>query len=220
MVTVTLTSLAGVAGMGFVLLAIVINVVYLRAGLPLPTSGQPLDAVTDALAGLGRRLNAPSIVAPATWLFTTVFAAGLLAALWRGEQPGSNAWAMLGFAGVLMQNATFMVVESLRFGMVAAARHHRGSVAGLWAFGNVLFGFNQVFLAIAVLGFTAAGVSLAFIPAWHAWLGWISAALLFVSSMAAPYNAGGTNRIAVTGLIGWLGWAAWIVVYSITLLGL
>ncbi|MCF6471887.1 hypothetical protein FAF44_26360 [Nonomuraea sp. MG754425] len=215
----TITSLAGAAGMGFVLLAIVVNVLYVRAGLPLPTSGHSLEAATDALAGIGKRINAPSVVAPATWLFTTLFAAGLLAVLWRGDQVGSNIWALAGFAGVLMQNATFMVVESLRFGMAAAARQHRGSVAGLWAFGNVLFGFNQVFLAIAVLGFTAAGVSLAFIPAWHAWLGWISAALLFVSSTAAPYNSDSTNRIAVTGLLGWLGWAAWIVVYSIALLG-
>ncbi|MFI0421322.1 hypothetical protein [Spongiactinospora sp. 9N601] len=215
----TITSLAGVAGIGFVLLAIVVNVLYVRAGLPQPTSGRSLDAVTDALAGAGRRIKAPSVFAPVTWLFTTLFAAGLLAALWRGQGAG-NAWALVGFAGVLMQNATFMVVESLRFGAAEAARHQPGSVAGLWAFGNVLFGFNQVFLAIAVLGFTAAGVSLAFIPAWHAWLGWISAALLFVSSMAAPYNADHTNRIAVTGLLGWLGWAAWIVVYSIALMGI
>ncbi|MEO3888396.1 hypothetical protein [Nonomuraea sp. B5E05] len=216
----TTTSLAGVAGIGFVLLAIIINVIYVRAGLPQPTSGQSLDAVTDALAGVGKRINAPSVFVPASWLFTTVFAAGLLAALWRGDQTAGNAWALVGFAGVLMQNATFMVVESLRFGAAAAARHHRGSVAGLWAFGNVLFGFNQVFLAIAVLGFTAAGVGLAFIPAWHAWLGWISVALLFVSSTAAPYNADGTNRIAVTGLLGWLGWASWIVAYSIALLNI
>ncbi|MDF5751356.1 hypothetical protein [Spongiactinospora sp. TRM90649] len=83
-----------------------------------------------------------------------------------------------------------------------------------------LFGFNQVFLAIAVFGFTAAGMSLAFIPAWHAWLGLISAALLFISSTAAPYNADGTNRVAVIGLLGWLGWASWIVAYSIALLNI
>jgi hypothetical protein len=91
-------------------------------------------------------------------------------------------------------------------------------VAGLWGLSNVLFGFNQVFLAIALLGFTAAGAGVGLIPTWHSWLGYLSAALLFLSSTASPYNADGTNRIAVTGLIGWLGWAAWIVAYSITLL--
>ncbi|MDA3649291.1 hypothetical protein LZ318_14940 [Saccharopolyspora indica] len=212
-----IAGLAAVGGIGFVLLAIVINVVYVRAGLPMPNSGQSLAAVTDSLAAVGDRLKKPSVVAPATWLCTTVFAAGLLAQLWRGE-PGTDAWALVGFAGVLMQNATFVVVEALRFGMAAAAKNG-DPVAGLWALSNVLFGFNQVFLAIALLGFSAAGSGVGFIPAWHAWLGYASAALLFVSSSASPYNADARNRIAVTGLIGWLGWAAWIVIASVVLLG-
>ncbi|MEU3271400.1 hypothetical protein ABZ639_11170 [Saccharomonospora sp. NPDC006951] len=159
------------------------------------------------------------MVAPLTWLFLTVFAGGLLAALWRGSGE-TDAWALVGFAGVLMQNATFMVVEALRFGMAAAAAHGRGAVAGLWSTSNVLFGFNQAFLAIALLGFTAAGSGLDAIPAWHAVLGYASAALLLFSSMAGPYNAGGAGKVAFAGLLGWLGWAAWIVVYGVALLGL
>lgn len=220
MVAVSITALAGAAGLGFVLLAVVINVVYVRVGLPMPGARLSLAAATDALAGAGTKIKLPSVFAPAGWLCTTLFAAGLLGALWRSGALESNSWALVGFAGVLMQNAAFMVVEALRFGAAAAARQRRDSVAGWWAAGNVLFGFNQVFLAVAVLGFTAAGACLGFIPAWHAWLGWISAALLFASATAAPYNADGTNRIAVIGLIGWLGWAAWIVAYAITLLRL
>jgi hypothetical protein len=215
----TITSLAGAGGIGFVLLAIVINVIYIRSGVPLPTSGLSLEAATASLARVGNRLRRPSVVVPVTWLFTTVFAGGLLAALWRGE-VATDGWALVGFAGVLMQNATFMVVEALRFGLVSAAENDRGSVAGLWTLSNVLFGFNQVFLAVALLGFTAAGAGLDVIPDWHAWLGYVSAALLAISSAASPYNTGGTNRIAMAGLVGWLGWAAWIVVYSIGLLGL
>jgi hypothetical protein len=56
------------------------------------------------------------------------------------------------------------------------------------------------------------------IPVWHAWLGFVSAGLLFASSATSPYNAEGTNRFALVGLVGWLGWAAWIVVYSVDLL--
>jgi hypothetical protein len=158
------------------------------------------------------------VVGPATWLFTTVFASGLLSALWHGEARG--AWALVGFAGVLMQNATFMCVEALRFGIAQASIHDRGSVAGLWGFSNVLFGFNQVFLVTALLGFTAAGASAGLISGWQIWLGYASAALLFLSSSASPYNADGANRIALVGLIGWLGWIAWIVAYSIILLHL
>ncbi|MEU3271399.1 hypothetical protein ABZ639_11165 [Saccharomonospora sp. NPDC006951] len=39
----TITSLAGLGGIGFVVMAIVVNAVYLRAGLPLPTSGLSLE---------------------------------------------------------------------------------------------------------------------------------------------------------------------------------
>jgi hypothetical protein len=54
----------------------------------------------------------------------------------------------------------------------------------------------------------------------HMWLGYVSAALLFVSSSATPHNVDGADRIARVGLIGWLGLAAWIILCSIALLGL
>jgi hypothetical protein len=209
---VSLTGFAGLGGIGFVLVAIAVNVIYLRGRMPMPASGGSLDEVTAAFAAVGGALRRPSVLAPAMWLCTTVFAAGLFSALWR---DGAGAWALVGFAGVLMQNATFTVVEALRFGMASAAAHEHGSVAGLWSLSNVLFGFNQVFLAIALLGFTAAGGEL--IPGWHAVLGYASAALLFVSSSASPYNTAGANKTALVGLLGWLGWATWIVTYSVTL---
>ncbi|EFH82529.1 hypothetical protein [Ktedonobacter racemifer] len=58
------TSLAGLGGIGFVLVAIIINVIYIRAGLPLPMSGQSLDAVTDAFAATSNASKGPSVVAP------------------------------------------------------------------------------------------------------------------------------------------------------------
>ncbi|WP_083750626.1 hypothetical protein [Kribbella sp. ALI-6-A] len=208
------SAVAGLGGLGFVLAAVAINVVYVRGRLPMPTSGQTLEEVTQAFATVGDALKRPSVIAPATWVFLTLFAAGVLSETWS-DQPG---WALVGFAGVLLQNATFTGVEALRFGLASAASHDRGSVPGLWAFSNVLFGFNQVFLAIALLGFSIAGTTSELVPAWHAILGYVSAALLFVSSSATPYNAQGSGRTGAIGLIGWLGWATWIVVYSITLL--
>ncbi|WP_280492822.1 hypothetical protein [Nocardia asiatica] len=64
------------------------------------------------------------------WLCTTVFAAGMLSVTWRGGE-GQAAWALVGFAGVLMQNATFTVIEAL-----SAAPHNvdgtnRVAVVGL-----------------------------------------------------------------------------------------
>jgi hypothetical protein len=202
------TALAGWGGLGFVLLALVVNVCYLRAKLPIPGSGQSLAEVAEAFAAMGGALKRPSILAPASWLCTTVFAAGLLSVL-----PG--AWGLVGFAGVLLQNATFAVVEALRFGVAAGGRE---SVAGLWGFSAVLFGFNQLFLATALLGFSVAGANAGLFAGWHAWLGYVSAALLFVSSSAAPYHVDGSNRLGPVGLAGWLGWIGWVVVTGVTLL--
>lgn len=210
--------LAGIGGLGFVTLAIAINVIYARAGLPFPVSNSGLSAVTDDFASVGDRLKAPSVVAPLTWLLLTLFAAGLVSILWQDD--AGIGWLLVGFAGVLMQNVTFTVVEALRFGMASAAAHDRGSMAGLWGLSNVLFGFNQVFLATALLGFSAAGAGAGLIAGWHLWLGLASAVLLFLSASVSPYNVHGSNRTSILGLIGWLGWAAWIVVYSLTLLRL
>ncbi|MFI6869377.1 2-oxoglutarate/malate transporter [Nocardia sp. NPDC050406] len=211
------TAWAGLAGLGFVLLALGINAMYIRGRLPLPVSANGFDAVAESFATVGEALKRPSVAAPAGWVCTTVFAAGMLSVLWDGGS-GTQAWALVGFAGVLMQNATFTMVEALRFGMAEAATRNRDALAGLWGSSNVLFGFNQVFLALALLGFTAAGSSAGFIPGWHAALGYTSAALLFASASISPYNATGANRAAAIGFVGWLGWATWIVVSSITLL--
>ncbi|WP_410640355.1 hypothetical protein [Amycolatopsis sp. lyj-346] len=199
---------AGLGGLGFVLLAVVVNVIYLRARLPMP--GANSGDAARAFVASGDVLKQASVLVPATWLGTTVFAAGLLSVL-----PGP--WALTGFAGVLLQNATFAVVEALRFGVAAAARDG-GPVAGLWGFSAVLFGFNQLFLAIALLGFSVAGAQAGFFAGWHVWLGYVSAALLFVSASAAPYHVDGTNRLAPIGLAGWLGWATWVVAGGVTLL--
>ncbi|MBF6172300.1 hypothetical protein [Nocardia blacklockiae] len=211
------TEWAGLGGLGFVLAAVVVNVLYVRGRLPMPMAGQRLDVVVERFATVGSALRRPSLIAPSLWLCTTVFAAGLVGRLW-GAGTAAAVWALVGFAGVLMQNVAFACVEALRFGMAAAAQHERGVTVALWGFSNVLFGYNQMFLAIALLGFSAAGTSAGFVPDWHAWLGYASAALLFVAASAGPYNVEGTHRIALAGLVGWLGWIGWIVVYSVLLL--
>lgn len=116
---------AGLGGLGFVLLAVGVNAAYLRGGLPLPGAAGGPDAATAAYAAAGSALRRPSVLAPASWVATSVFATGLLAVLWRGG-AGSGAWALLGFAGVIMQNVTFTGVEALRFEGGGFAKSCRG----------------------------------------------------------------------------------------------
>lgn len=62
------------------------------------------------------------------------------------------------------------------FDLAAVAPHGRGPTVGLWALSNALFGFNQVFLAVALLAFGIAGTGL--LADRHGWLGYLGAALL------------------------------------------
>ncbi|GAB2515097.1 2-oxoglutarate/malate transporter [Nocardia heshunensis] len=208
---------AGLAGFGFVLLAVGINVIYVRYQLPFPLAAGGFDVVAESFAAVGPALKRPSVAAPAAWVCTTVFAAGMLSVLGGGGISG-QPWALVGFAGVLMQNATFAVVEALRFAMAEGAVRDRNSIAGLWTLSNVLLGFNQVFLALALLGFSAAGAGTGFLAPWQVVLGYVSAALLFVSASISPYNATGTAKGGFIGFVGWLGWAAWIVAAGVTLI--
>ncbi|MEO3796052.1 hypothetical protein ABGB14_38145 [Nonomuraea sp. B10E15] len=214
-----ITTLAATSGVGFVLMLIVLNFAYIRVGLPAPAAGQSMEVITDSLATIGGRLKRLSVVVPVAWAFTTTFAAGLLSTLWRGDME-TDAWALVGFAGVLMQNVVFTTAEALRFGMTSAAVHDRGSVMGLWRLTDALICFNQIFLATAILGFTVAGTSLGIIPAWHTWLGYLTAGLMIVFSSLTPYTIGGASRFALAGLIAAFGWGAWILSYSIALLSI
>lgn len=220
----TVADLAGLGGLGFVLIAVLVNIVHVRGRLPLPASGRSLAETTEDYASVGAALRTPSVLAPLSWLCLTVFAAGAVTAAWHGSSDAGTSvartWALVGFGGVLLQNGTFAVVEALRFALAEAATRARDTVAGLWALSTVLFGFNQVFLATALLGFTVAGSAHGLLPVWHVVLGCASAALLLVSSSAAPFTTDGAHRLSVLGLVGWLGWIVWIAVHSMYLLGI
>ena len=216
-----ITTIAALGGLGFVLLAIAINALYGRNGLPLPTAGGNLDETAEAFASAGPALRRSAVLAPASWLCLTVFAAGLLAQLWDTVPgPTGQAWALVGLTGVLLQNATFACIEALRFAVAEGALRARPAVGGLWTLSIALFGFNQVFLAMALLGFTLAGFSSGLVPEWHAVLGSLSALLLFVGASATPYRISGPHGSGMLGLVGWLGWIIWIVIYSVLLLRL
>lgn len=217
----TITTITALGGLGFVLLAIAVNVVYGRNGLPLPTAGGKLDETVEAFSIAGPALRRSAVLAPASWGCLTIFAAGLLSQVWEAApDPSARAWALVGLSGVLLQNAAFACIEALRFAVAEGALRARGTVGGLWALSIALFGFNQVFLATAVLGFTISGVSTGLIPGWHAAIGCVGALLLFVAASATPYRVSGPHVSGVLGLVGWLGWIIWIVIYSVLLLGL
>lgn len=212
-----IATIAALGGLGFVMVAIAANVVQSRSSLPLPTAGGDTEQVIAAFDGAGSALRRSAVLAPLSWLCLTVFAAGLVAQLW-GTTPAAQTWALVGLGGVLLQNATFTVVEALRFAVAEGAARARSTVGGLWTLSIALFGFNQVFLAAALLGFTLAGLIAGLVPVWHAVIGFLAASLLFIGASATPFRVSRPHVSGLMGLVGWLGWIIWIVIYSVLLL--
>lgn len=213
------TTLAALGGLSFVLLAIAVNIIYGRGRLPLPTAGGNRDQAAEGFSRGGRALTRSAILAPASWLCLIVFASALLAQVWStAPDQNAQAWAVVGLSGVLLQNATFAGVEALRFAVAEGALRARSIVGALWTLSIALFGFNQVFLSTAVLGFTAAGAITGLVPVWFTAIGSVSALLLFVGASATPYRVSRPHGSAMIGLVGWLGWIVWIAIYSVLLL--
>ena len=214
------TRLAGLAGFGFVAILIVANLLLTEAGFPTPSEAVTPDEITAFFAAGSGSLRLASALLPAAWLLATVFAVGVCACLRRDERAGLDPWAVVGAAGVLMQSVVFTGVEATRLAVAAAAGHGAAGVAGLWGLHTALFGFNQVFLATALLGLTISGRRAGVIARWHAGVGLLAAALLFVTATTSPYGVGDVNPLALLGLAGWLLWLVWIVAYGIVLIRL
>ncbi|MBF6081820.1 2-oxoglutarate/malate transporter [Nocardia cyriacigeorgica] len=210
--TPTSLRIAGAAGIGFALLIVSGNLVLVPAGMPSP--GSPPDEAIDFFLSPNEPTGAVSMFLPAVWALATLFAAGALAAVLRAGGPAG--WAYTGFAGVLLQNATFTAVVALRLAMSTV--DDAGSVRALWALHETLFGFNGTFLALAMVGLGAAGFVAGLLPRWLFALGSVAAALQFATATLTPLIVTGRDSLALLGLTGWLLWAVWLCGYGLCLI--
>jgi hypothetical protein len=210
--------LGGLAGIGFVAVLVTANVVLTAAGFPTPSQAVTAGEIVAVCTEGARQLRFASALLPAAWLLATVFAAGLAVHLGRRTNGRTDGWLIVGLAGVLMQSVVFTGVEATRLAVMAAAGQGTAGVAGLWGLHTALFGFNQVFLATALLGFSVAGLRASVVGRWHAGVGLLAALLLFASATTGPYGVGDVNPLALAGLVGWLLWLGWILALSVVLL--
>ena len=206
--------LAGFSGIGFGLILIVANIFLIASGFPSPSEELTPQQVVDSLTASRPVLRIVSTLLPAVWLLSSIFAAGVYREQSGTDRGRVSGWPLLGLAGVLLQNVTFAVVSAVRIGLSSVSAPD--DIGGLWSLYYAVFGFNQVFLAMALLGFTVGGLRGKLLPRWHAGLGFAGAALLFAASTTAPLAD--VNPLSLLGLVGWLLWVAWIAVYGAALL--
>ncbi|MBF6351988.1 2-oxoglutarate/malate transporter [Nocardia flavorosea] len=204
--------IAGAAGIGFALLIVAANLVLVPAGMPPP--GSSADEAIEFFLSADQPTLAVSALLPAVWALATLFAAGALAA--TTPAGGRNAWAYAGFAGVLLQNATFTVVVAVRLAMTTV--DDPAGIGPLWALHEAVFGFNGTFLALAMLGLGTAGFVTGLLARWQLILGIVAGCLQFASALVTPLIVTGHGHFSLFGLVGWLLWAVWLTSYGITLI--
>ncbi|MFV0131856.1 2-oxoglutarate/malate transporter [Streptomyces sp. HMX87] len=210
--------ISGIAALGFAFLIVMGNVIVVPAGLP--RAGADRDAVDAFFSTQGDLVGIGSLLTPAAWALATLFGAGAVREVWRSERAGTEAWALLGFAGIILQNAAFAGVIAIRLALASTAADGTGASVGLWALHDALFTLNGTFLALALVGLSTGGRHAGIIRPWHHLLGLASAALLFTSATLTPLVIDHTGPWGFLGLAGWLLWVVWVVTYGIVLIRL
>ncbi|MER6016213.1 2-oxoglutarate/malate transporter [Streptomyces bluensis] len=210
--------ISGLSALGFALLIVLANVLMVPAGLP--RTGADLGEVNAFFGTEGHIVGLGSALTPAAWVLATVFGAGAVSVLWRSDRGRGEAWSLVGFAGLVLQNAAFAGVVATRLALVSTAPHDTTATAGLWALHDALFTLNGTFLATALTGLSAGGLRAGLIRSWHGALGLLAAALMFGSAILTPVVIAEEGPLGLLGLVGWLAWVVWIVTYGITLIRL
>jgi hypothetical protein len=205
----------GLAGVGFAVVIVLSNAVLVPAGLP--STGADPGQVAAFFAAAGDLVGVASMPAPAAWLLAVLFGAAAVAAVRASGAAGAETWALAGFAGLVLQNATFTGVVAIRLALASTAGE---GAAVLWALHDALFTLNGTFLATAMLGLSVAGLRAGLVRRWHAALGLCAAALQFTSAVLTPLIIGDSGPLGLLGLAGWLLWVVWIAGYGIVLIRL
>lgn len=206
--------LGGVAGIGFAALILLLNLLVLvPAGMPSPGAG--LDEAVAFFGSEAAAMELGTMFLPAVWALATLFGAGAVAAARGSETERGEAWALVGFAGILLQNLNVTTVSAVRLALAHTGADE--SAAALWALHESLFGFNGTFLALALVGLSASGRRSGLIPTWLAGTGFTAAALQFASAVLTPQILDG-GPLGLIGLAGWLIWVAWLVLYGLALI--
>jgi hypothetical protein len=203
----------GVAAIGFATLIGVANLVLVSGGFPTP--GADLGRVAQYFSGKRVPLSVACAACPTAWLLAVMFGGAAVVAIGPRASDLGAAWALAGFAGLLLQNATFTAVVALR---LALAKTRGEGAQTLWAVHDAALTLNGSFLALAMVGLTLAGHDAGLVGPWHAAIGLLSAALLFTSATLAPLVVEHGGRLGLIGLAGWLFWVVWLVWYGIAFL--
>ena len=211
----TFSRIGGWAALGFAALLVGGNLILAPAGVPL--IGAPDDEVAEFFGDHSKVVELTSASGPFVWLLAIVFGAAATATLWPLERRRGEAWSLVGFAGLLLQNTTFLGVIATRLALTGTATDE-SATRGLWALNEAYFALNGTFLATAMIGLSLAGLRGRVIRRAHAILGFTAAGLQFGAAVLLSLAFADPGPIDLLGLAGWLLWVVWIAWYGIVLI--
>jgi hypothetical protein len=208
--------LAGGGAIGFAVVVVLQNIV--RGG-SAPANGAGSE---DVLAHYADH-RALTFVLAATFVASgaalAMFLGGAARRLTASDRP---AWAFTGLVGAIGIMALFAVVvaaEEVLSVVATGTEPDLGAIDALWALHNSVFTVLYVFIGVALLGLSRAGVAAGITPRAFDRLAPIGAALLALAAMAGPSIAAG-DAMGFFGLggIGFLIWLAFLVTTGARLL--
>ncbi|WP_069165838.1 DUF4386 family protein [Nocardia altamirensis] len=208
--------IGGFGALGFALIIVGANLIIAPAGMPVV--GADIDEVNTFFTEKSGLAELSAAFTPVAFACAIVFAAAVVATLWPRERATGSAWSLIGFAGMILQTATFVGVVAARLALSSTTEHSAAATAGLWAQHNALFSLNSTFLPLVMVGFSIGGYRTGLIRRWHAVLGLISAAGQFVAAVLTPLIIDHASPLALISFVAWLLWVVWIVAYGLVLL--
>jgi hypothetical protein len=203
--------LAGAGGIAFAVIVLLQNII--RGG-SAPANGATSDEVLAHYADH----RAITYVLVATFVLSgaglAVFLGGTMRRLLAGARRG---WALTGFAGAMCILALFSVVVGTEQALSTVATRNQpniGAIEALWALHNGVFTALNLFIAVALLGLSRAGIAAGITPRAFGRLAPVGSALLLVGAFAGPAIAAG-DAMPLFGLAG-IGFVIWLAFLATT----
>ena len=205
---------AGIGALGFAGIVVLQNLI--RGG-SAPSNGASSD---DVLAHYADH-RALTVLLVSTFMIggtaLTVFLGGAMRRL-TAVRPG---WAYTGYAGavgVLALFATMLGTEVSLSVVAAGDAPSTSAIQALWALHNSLFTMLFLFIGVALVGLSRAGVAAGITPRAFERVAPVSFALLTVAAVAGPLTAAGDAMVFFgVGLAGFLVWLAFLITTGLRL---
>jgi hypothetical protein len=201
--------LAGMGALGFVGTVVAQNIIR---GSSAPSNDAPGSEVLAHYADH----RAMTFVLVATFVVGGVslalFLGGAMRRLLAGVRRGWATVGYVGAAGVLALFAMVVGSEQALSVMADTSRPDVGAIEAIWTLHNSVFTVLMLFIAIALVGLSRAGVAAGITPRVFDRIAPIGGALLLVGTLAGPAIAGGDAMalfaISVIGFVVWLAFLA------------